>query len=201
MFLPLTEVRGYHATFSMTRIEKKIVDYSVVQLDATILQMPPSELPKQPERPPVLSGSTYKIITPLSDHAIYVTINDLVHNGKRQPYEIFINSKNMEHYQWIVALTRVISGVFRHGGDIGFLVEELKSVFDPKGGYFKKGGKWMPSLVAEIGDVIGEHLKSAGIFQGDANLGEHLCQKCLTRSVVVSEGCMTCLNCGDSRCG
>ena len=112
------------------------------------------------DRPEILPGSTHKIKTPLSEHALYVTINDIEIDGVRHPYEIFINSKNMEYFQWIAALTCVISANFRKGGDIAFLAEELKSVHDPKGGYFKKGGVFMPSLVAEIGCTIERHLKA-----------------------------------------
>lgn len=191
------------------------------------------------ERPEMLVGSTYKIKTPLSEHALYVTINDIVLNPetpyeKRRPFEIFINSKNMDHFQWIVALTRIISAVFRKGGDATFLVEELRSVFDPQGGYFKRGGKYTPSLVAEIGDAIEAHMKMIGMIKEDP-LEEHqqklvdekrqayeynadtkapaedagagfpaearLCAKCRTKAVVLLDGCMTCLNCGDSKCG
>ncbi len=120
-------------------------------------------------RPNMLLGSTYKLKTPLTDDAMYVTINDLVLNEgtehqQRRPFEIFINSKNMDHFQWIVALTRIMSAVFRKGGDVTFLVEELRSVFDPRGGYFKKGGKYMPSLVGEIGDCVESHLKMIGMI-------------------------------------
>jgi hypothetical protein len=189
------------------------------------------------ERPAMLSGVTYKINTPLSEHALYVTINDIILNPGtehelRRPFEIFINSKNMDHFQWIVALTRIISAIFRKGGDITFLVEELHSVFDPKGGYFKKGGKFMPSLVAEIGDVLEHHLKNIGLIKegmdphtrkyleekrkdiatrdesGTEAGGEDefppnamLCNKCYTRAMVNLEGCLTCLNCGESKCG
>jgi len=188
------------------------------------------------ERPDVLIGSTYKIKTPLSEHALYVTINDVVLNRdteheQRRPFEIFINSKNMEHFQWIVALTRIVSAVFRKGGDVTFLVEELQAVFDPRGGYFKKGGKYMPSLVAEIGDAIENHLRSIGLLE-TPELDEHrrrlveekrgeyharaagvqahasgfpdtaaLCARCSTKAVIALDGCLTCLNCGDSRCG
>ena len=191
------------------------------------------------ERPEMLVGSTYKIKTPLSEHALYVTINDIVLNPqtpyeKRRPFEIFINSKNMDHFQWIVALTRIISAVFRKGGDATFLVEELRSVFDPQGGYFKRGGKYTPSLVAEIGDAIETHMKMIGMIK-DEPLEEHqqklvdekrqaheyragvkvsaeeagtgfpaearLCAKCQTKAVVLLDGCMTCLSCGDSKCG
>lgn len=187
------------------------------------------------ERPVLLQGSTYKIKTPLSEHAVYVTINDVVLNkGKeyeaRRPYEIFINTKNADHFQWIVALTRVISAVFRKGGDVVFLVEELRSVFDPRGGYFKPGGKFMPSLVAEIGDVIETHLRGIGLLEEDpdnttkgyslpatadegASSGHEepvdeqfpssaiLCPKCLVKALVMTDGCETCLNCGESKCG
>ena len=116
------------------------------------------------ERPEMLIGSTYKIKTPVSDHAMYVTINDIVLNEgteheQRRPFEIFINSKNLDHFQWIVALTRIISAVFRKGGDVTFLVEELKAVFDPRGGYWQPGGKFMPSIIAELGHVIEKHLQ------------------------------------------
>ncbi|TCO76348.1 hypothetical protein EV699_13212 [Plasticicumulans lactativorans] len=187
------------------------------------------------ERPEMLLGSTYKVKTPLSEHAMYITINDIVLNPgtpheQRRPFEVFINSKNMDHFQWIVALTRIISAVFRKGGDVTFLVEELKSVFDPKGGYFKRGGKYMPSLVAEIGDVIESHLRLIGLIK-DEGLDEHqkkliaekraeyeagarttqngssfpegatLCGKCHTKALIFMDGCLTCLNCGDSKCG
>jgi len=191
------------------------------------------------KRPEMLLGSTYKIKTPLSEHSLYITINDLVLNQgtdheHRRPFEVFINSKNMDHFQWIVALTRIMSAVFRKGGDITFLVEELRSVFDPSGGYFKKGGKFMPSLVAEIGDVVESHLKMIGMikteeisehqqkimdekraqFEAEKQVkapeaeeasafpdGAQLCNKCNTKAMIQMDGCMTCLNCGDSKCG
>ena len=124
----------------------------------------------RPEGMESLEGSTYKIKTPLDDHAMYVTINDIVLNQgtvheQRRPFEIFINSKNMDHFQWIVALTRLMSAVFRKGGDVTFLAEELQAVFDPKGGYFKPGGRFMPSIIAEIGDVIAHHMQKIGLMQ------------------------------------
>jgi hypothetical protein len=121
------------------------------------------------ERPEALVGATYKIKSPLVEHAMYVTINDIVLNPGtehelRRPFEVFINSKNMDHFQWVVAITRIMSAVFRKGGDVTFLVEEMKAVFDPRGGYFKAGGVYMPSIVAEIGSVVEEHLKSIGMI-------------------------------------
>lgn len=132
---------------------------AVVQMDETL------------QRPETLVGATYKIKSPLSEHALYVTINDIVLNPgtpheQRRPFEIFINSKGMEHFQWIVALTRIMSAVFRKGGDCTFLVEELSAVFDPRGGYLKRGGLYMPSLVAEIGAVLERHLVAIGLMQG-----------------------------------
>ena len=132
--------------------------------DSNIVQMH-----EKLERPEVLIGSTYKIKSPLVEHAMYVTINDIVLNPGteyelRRPFEVFINSKNMDHFQWIVALTRIMSAVFRKGGDVTFLVDEMKAVFDPRGGYFKAGGLYMPSIVAEIGRVVEEHLKSIGMI-------------------------------------
>ena len=166
------------------KISKKIKSYSVATLDdkaATPVSAPvaaaPAPLPtaeiiqmhERVERPESLIGATYKIKSPLFEHALYVTINDIVLNPGtehelRRPFELFINSKNMEHFQWIVAITRIVSAVFRKGGDVTFLVEEMKAVFDPRGGYFKAGGVYMPSIVAEIGSVIEEHLKSIGLI-------------------------------------
>lgn len=165
------------------KISEKIVGYEVVAAtpqtqDTAAPASEPQvvEMHEKLKRPEQLVGSTYKIKTPNSEHAFYVTINDIVLNQGsehelRRPFEIFINSKNMEHYQWIAALTLIVSAVFRKGGDCTFLVEELKSVFDPKGGYFKQGGQWMPSLVAEIGDVLERHLKFIGLM--DDGLDEH----------------------------
>ncbi|WP_266170556.1 NrdJb [Dyella subtropica] len=163
------------------KIEKKIKGYNVVKPEdkAALATAPaaPKEAPKAEviqmheslERPETLIGSTYKIKSPLFEHALYVTVNDIVLNAgtqheQRRPFEIFINSKNMDHFQWIVALTRIISAVFRKGGDITFLAEEMKAVFDPRGGYFKAGGVYMPSIVAEIGAVIEQHMKMIGLI-------------------------------------
>ncbi len=168
------------------RIDKKIVDYKVCDTDkaeakkaagenaqpqkAEIIRM--HEKLERPEGMECLEGATYKIRTPLDDHALYVTINDIVLNPgteheQRRPFEIFINSKNMDHFQWIVALTRVMSAVFRKGGDVTFLSEELQAVFDPKGGYFKPGGRFVPSIVADIGAVLEHHLKRIGLLEPD----------------------------------
>lgn len=229
------------------KIEKKITGFGLVseedkvkaaevaapQSSATVVQM------GEPlSRPDKLVGNTYKIKTPVTEHALYITINDVIMNEgtpqeHRRPFEIFINSKNMDHFQWIVALTRVMSAVFRKGGDLTFLVEELHSVFDPSGGYFKKGGKYIPSLVAEIGEVVEQHLQEIGMLK-KAGLDEHqqklvaekkkeflekqaqsgaemnaegfpagaqLCKKCNTKASIIMDGCLTCLNCGESKCG
>jgi len=164
------------------KIEKKITGYNVVKPEdkvaaPTVTAIAPKEPPKAEviqmhesvERPETLVGSTFKVKSPLFEHALYVTINDIVLNAgtaheQRRPFEIFINSKNMDHFQWIVALTRILSAVFRKGGDVTFIVEELKAVFDPRGGYFKSGGVYMPSIVAEIGAVIEQHMKNIGMI-------------------------------------
>jgi hypothetical protein len=225
-------------------INKNIVGYAVLtgesdaakiddaRADAKVIRMH-----EKLERPEVLIGSTYKVKTPVSDHAMYVTINDIVLNEgtkheQRRPFEIFINSKNLDHYQWIVALTRIMSAVFRKGGDVTFLVDELKAVFDPRGGYWQPGGKFMPSIIAELGHIVERHLTEIGLLQPigpskeqleylaekraefeaqkvqqDAFAesrfpeGAQLCGKCSTAAVVMLDGCMTCLNCGYSKCG
>ena len=220
------------------KIDSKITAYEVVKDEPKTLESNVVHMHEQISRPEMLLGSTYKIKTPLTEHALYVTINDIVLNEgtaheKRRPFEIFINSKSMDHFQWVVALTRVISAVFRKGGDVTFLVEELRSVFDPRGGYFKKG-RYTPSIVAELGDVIECHLKMIGLIksetpdvhqqkflaekraqheargvdksasndeQGSFPSDARLCAKCSTKAVIKMDGCMTCLNCGDSKCG
>lgn len=228
----------------MKKIERKIVGYEVVTPEKLAAQKAEEQkssieqMHESVQRPEMLIGSTYKIKTPMSEHAMYVTINDMMLNQGtehevRRPFEIFINSKNMEHYQWVVALTLLISAVFRKGGDITFIVDELSAVFDPQGGYFKRGGKFMPSIVAEIAEVIEQHLKMIGMLQDDG-LDEHqkkliadkraeyeakqstdnasndssefpadaqMCKKCNTKAAIVMDGCLTCLNCGDSKCG
>jgi len=162
------------------RIDQKITGYAVVtpeetrQAAATAAPLPDAandivQMHERIERPDVLVGNTYKIKSPLVEHAFYVTINDIVLNPGtehelRRPFEVFINSKSMEHFQWIVALTRILSAVFRKGGDVTFLVEEMKAVFDPRGGYYKSGGIYMPSLVAELGIIVEDHLKSIGLL-------------------------------------
>ena len=223
------------------KIEKKIVSYSVV--DKTDEQKNekkeiPAEVVQIGEplaRPDKITGSTYKVKTPVTEHALYITINDVIMNEgtdqeHRRPFEIFVNSKNMEHFQWIVGLTRVMSAVFRKGGDLTFLIEELESVFDPNGGYYKKGGKYVPSLVAELGQVLEEHLKNIGMLKVtvpevhqqqliDDKKAEYLkknpdklddsgfpkdaqlCNKCQTKAAIMMDGCLTCLNCGESKCG
>ena len=123
-------------------------------------------------RPTILPGRTYKLKWPASDHAIYVTLNDIVQEGQRRPFEIFINSKNMEHYAWTVALTRMISAVFRRGGEVAFVVEELKAVFDPQGGAWMEG-RYVPSLLAAIGGIIEQHMIDTGFLPGSTAIGGH----------------------------
>ena len=233
------------------KINKKIINYTVVSEEDKARAEEASKVAESAKsgqvvqlgeplsRPDKLVGNTYKIKTPVTDHALYITINDVIMNEgtpqeHRRPFEIFINSKNMEHFQWIVALTRVMSAVFRKGGDLTFLVEELHSVFDPKGGYFKKGGKYIPSLVAEIGEVVEQHLREIGMLKShgpdehqqklidekraeylerskkcEENAeennafppGAQLCGKCQTKAAIIMDGCLTCLNCGESKCG
>lgn len=121
------------------------------------------------DRPEQLNGSTYKVRWPESDHAIYITMSDILDDsGRTRPFEIFINSKNMENYAWTVALTRMISAVFRRGGDVSFVVEELKAVFDPRGGHWV-GGRYVPSLLAAIGEVIEKHMISIGFLKSLGN--------------------------------
>jgi ribonucleoside-diphosphate reductase alpha chain len=167
------------------------------------------------DRPSALEGNTYKVKWPDSEHAIYITINDVVIGGRRRPFEVFINSKNMEHFAWTVALTRMISAVFRRGGDVSFVVEELKAVFDPRGGAWM-GGKYIPSILAAIGGVIEKHMIATGFIAGEG-MGLKVdpkaesvhasvprgksCPSCGSYEMRMIEGCMTCASCGFSKCG
>ena len=176
------KIKGYSV---LTPEDKARESAAVVHADSISRAKAEAELPvadiihmhERIERPEVLIGSTYKIKSPLVEHAMYVTLNDIVLNAGtehelRRPFEIFVNSKSMEHFQWIVALTRIMSAVFRKGGDVTFLVDEMKAVFDPRGGYFKAGGVYMPSLVAELGAIVEEHLKSIGMIH-DPEMSAH----------------------------
>jgi ribonucleoside-diphosphate reductase alpha chain len=168
------------------------------------------------DRPAALEGNTYKVKWPGSEHALYITINDIVTAGHRRPFEVFINSKNMEHFAWTVALTRMISAVFRRGGDISFVVEELKAVFDPRGGAWMEG-RYIPSILAAIGGVIERHLIDIGFIEGEGlglksdpkaevlRVGEaprgKACPSCGSYDLRMVEGCLTCGSCGHSKCG
>ena len=169
------------------------------------------------DRPSTLDGNTYKLKWPDSEHAIYVTINDIIVNDKRRPFEVFINSKNMEHFAWTVGLTRMISAVFRRGGDVSFVVDELKAVFDPRGGAWV-GGKYIPSILAAIGGILEEHMMKIGFIKdsdtslfhksGEETKVENLklsrqksCTSCGQFDLQMIEGCMTCRSCGYSKCG
>ncbi len=175
------------------------------------------------DRPGVLPGSTYKIKWPESDHAIYITVNDVITDSRRRPFEVFINSKNTEHFAWTVALTRMISAVFRRGGDVSFVVDELKAVFDPRGGQWVDG-KYVPSLLAQIGSVIEQHMIEIGFLpkpgdeetekaelaqavggavgeQGNPHTRFRQCPRCGQAGLVNQEGCDTCVSCGYSKCG
>jgi ribonucleoside-diphosphate reductase alpha chain len=173
-------------------------------------------------RPEALPGQTYKIRWPDSEHALYITLNDIVQDGRRRPFEVFINSKNMEHYAWTVALTRMISAVFRRGGDVSFVVEEMKAVFDPRGGAWMEG-RYVPSLLAAIGDVIERHMIEIGFLPAkhqraelnaqQASTGGVLisdqrsstprlaqCPKCGEAALIRIEGCDQCTSCDYSKC-
>lgn len=221
-----------------TVIQKKIVSVSVggKTEDPAQVYVPPATPPaevaarlqvitEQLKRPRVLNGRTYKLTTPLSNSSVYITLNDLPLNVGTEhealhPFEVFINSRDMQNYQWVVVFTLMVSAIFRKGGDIKFIIEELKSVFDPAGGYFTAKGR-VPSLVAEIGLIMEEHFKYIGLLPSDlppevkvfvekkrveyeaagglmANAS--ICQKCGDKAVVMSSGCPTCLACGDSKC-
>ncbi|EAQ97400.1 hypothetical protein [Congregibacter litoralis] len=215
------------------KIDQKITGWSVVkpgETDAPKEEAQVVQMHEKIKRPEHLHGSTYKLKAPNIKHALYVSINDIVLNEgteheKRAPFEIFINCRDMDNYQWVTALTLVLSAIFRKGGDVTFIIDELEQVFDPKGGYFT-GGRFVPSLVAEIGIIIKRHMRSIGLIpeevmdEGqlayleekkaramDADPGDTgypksatLCKACSVKAVIIDGGCATCLSCGDSKC-
>jgi ribonucleoside-diphosphate reductase alpha chain len=207
--------RAIVAAITRDPIKPKAADRSSAQDFAGVVYMT-----KPLDRPEALAGATYKVRWPDSDHAMYITLNDITEGGRRRPFEIFINSKNMEHYAWTVALTRMISAVFRRGGDVSFVVEELKSVFDPRGGHWIDR-QYVPSLLAAIGRVIEEHLIAIGfmvkpdiVLEDQAPAGDFTkamaaiesgsaprhCPRCAAPSLLRIEGCDSCSSCGYSRC-
>lgn len=226
---------------SIHRIDGRITGYAIAQpgIKAVVADTPPPDprthLNETLARPTALCGKTYKMRVPTSEHAYYVTINDIVMDAGtpfevRRPFEMFVNSKNIEQFSWVVALTRVVSSVFRKGGDVTFLVDELRAVFDPTGGYFKPGHGFVPSAVAEIGMILGDHLTELGLIAVPAAAGTpsgstvasvshtsgaakdsagdavfpasaRWCSRCNNRSLVTLDGCATCLSCGHSKCG
>ena len=172
------------------------------------------------ERPRVVEGRTYKISPAVTDSAMYVTINDVIlEDGTRRPLEMFINTKHVAHQQWITALTRMVSAIFRKPGPYLFVAEELEQIFDPQGGYFDNG-KMVPSVVAHVANVLKEHFIHIGAMEApklsavqkeviaekraaaEANgVDMQTCPKCFEDAMVMMDGCMTCTSCGDSKCG
>ena len=173
-----------------------------------VLAMSPEPLHREEK----LTGATYKLRWADSEHALYVTINDIEQDGRRRPFEIFINSKNMDHYAWVVALTRMISAVFRRGGDVAFVADELKAVFDPRGGQWQNG-RYVPSLIAAIGGILERHMAETGFLPPSAEtvpsvslapaVGQPLgplCPRCSQPGLVREAGCLSCRHCGWSKC-
>jgi ribonucleoside-diphosphate reductase alpha chain len=198
-------IEGYHlGCKGLTTYRPNATTGSVLSVAAS----PETEIRKEQLQPRAeeLHGTTYKLRWPESAHAVYVTINDLEQNGRRRPFEMFINSKNMEHYAWTLGLTRMISAVFRRSHDVAFIAEELKAVFDPRGGAWMQG-RYVPSLLAAIGDIVERHL--GGLVPQPARAFEPpvparsmpQCPQCGASSIVRVEGCNNCLDCGYSKCG
>ena len=221
------------------KIEKKIVAWAVKAKsteskdDTSTPKNEDTSTPTEPtvlehvKRPEYLSGGTYKIKPPTAEHALYLTFSDIEVDGVVRPYEVFVHCKNMDDYQWVIALTRVVSAIFRKGGEVAFLVDEFKDVFDPRGGYFKKG-TYMNSVVAEIGYALETHLYEIGFLKREeltdtqknyiaekkeelgipSGEGEEsfppsatVCKACGKKAVMRLDGCDTCLSCGYSKCG
>jgi len=204
----------------MLEIDKKIVKVDPIKSEHVVFDV----LNESIKRPDYLKGTTYRLKTPLADATIYITINDIIlnegtENEKIQPFELFINSKSMQSFAWVVGMTRLISAIFRKGGDVTFIVDELKSIFDPNGGYLAKGGKYIPSLLAEIGSVIEKHFINIGLIKGEIVDTRRLdddkemvssrnkgitglkCPACQAPTLIMKEGCKGCTSCGYEACG
>ncbi len=200
-------IEGYHlGCKGLTTYRPNAVTGSVLSVDKPGEPQPPAPEKLEP-RADQLHGTTYKLKWPESAHAVYVTINDIEDGGGRRPFEMFINSKNMEHYAWTLGLTRMISAVFRRSRDVAFVAEELKAVFDPRGGAWMQG-RYVPSLLAAIGDVVDRHLSgmpgdtaAAFAVADEVPRGGAACPHCGTSGMVKLEGCNKCLECGYSKCG
>jgi len=202
-------VEGYHlGCKGLTTYRPNAVTGSILKVDGPradpVPAMPEEALQPRAEQ---LHGTTYKLKWPENAHAVYVTINDVEQGGQRRPFEMFINSKNMEHYAWTVGLTRMISAVFRRSSDVGFVAEELKAVFDPRGGAWMQG-RYVPSLLAAIGDIVDGHLAGvaaesvkAEAFATPAARPMPQCPQCSAFALVKVEGCNNCLECSYSKCG
>ena len=201
-------VEGYHlGCKGLTTYRPNAVTGSVLSVAPAPKADPVPEEPLAP-RADQLHGTTYKLKWPESAHAVYVTINDIEQDGARRPFEMFINSKNMEHYAWTLGLTRMISAVFRRNSDVAFVAEELKAVFDPRGGAWMQG-RYVPSLLAAIGDLVERHLGGldprsapADAFAAPARASAMpQCPQCGASALIKVEGCNNCLDCGYSKCG
>jgi ribonucleoside-diphosphate reductase alpha chain len=198
-------VEGYHlGCKGLTTYRPNAVTGSVLSVAEPSRPMGEEVLAPRGEQ---LHGTTYKLKWPESAHAVYVTINDVEQDGRRRPFEMFINSKNMEHYAWTLGLTRMVSAVFRRTSDVAFVAEELKAVFDPRGGAWMQG-RYVPSLLAAIGDIVDRHLKALGEpgeVAMDATFSHPFtpaaCPQCGASALVRVEGCNNCLDCGYSKCG
>ncbi|WP_265570996.1 adenosylcobalamin-dependent ribonucleoside-diphosphate reductase [Sphingomicrobium nitratireducens] len=199
-------VEGYHlGCKGLTTYRPNAVTGSVLSITPKADPVPEPDGPALEPREETLHGSTYKLKWPESAHAVYITINDIGEGAARRPFEIFINSKNMEHYAWTLALTRMISAVFRRGGDLDFVAEELKAVFDPRGGAWMHG-RYVPSLLAAIGDIVERHLASLAGTAEPAKVpatgaAAASCPQCGGHQMVKAEGCLKCTDCGYSKCG
>ncbi len=178
---------------------------------------------KKNERPYVLNARVYKLKSVFVDSAVYVTITYIEEEGKKRPFEIFINSKDLTRAAEYSVLTRLISAIFRRSEDPTFILEELKSIYDPNGGRMKNG-RYLPSFYAEIADVLEEFFADIGLIKKRENklkkitlfsFGSsskkdseaesqdpsdtpddnlRICPKCGQRTLKVENGCMTCIN-------
>lgn len=203
------------------KIESKIVGWKVHTVEDGKGNTHTIKEAETLERPRVVTGRTYKINPAVTDSAMYITINDVIQeDGTHRPVELFIQSKHVAHQQWINALTRMISAIFRKPGPFLFVAEELGEIFDPAGGYFAPGGKRMPSVVAHVGDVLKEHFQYIGVMPATelsvaqkivisekkeqaklSGVTMQLCTKCNETAMLMLDGCATCTSCGDSKCG
>jgi len=111
-------------------------------------------------RPDIVPGNTHKVKWPTTGDNIYITVT----NVDGEPLELFIKHQDSSIGEWTDALSRMVTGVMRRGGDLRFIVDQLSKVGSTSGGAFVDG-VYRPSVVAAIAGVVEKEFKSLGVYE------------------------------------